>query len=197
MIGLSPLTTAHPSTFQRKLVRTSTKFYLRFILAMVSSISFGSIECNYSRVSHSLSLRLLSSQKLTSLHPISRRIIMQKAHSQAFTFRRMCIALPSPVSSLVSGSISLPSPGFFSIFPYGTCSLSVDGEYLALGDGSPRFSPGSTYQAILEQKPRKTVFFRLQDYHLLGCAVPGTLTKKQLCNFLRSLQGTTVSLATP
>ncbi len=107
------------------------------------------------------------------------------------------IALPSPVSSLVSGSISLPSPGFFSIFPYGTCSLSVDGEYLALGDGSPGFLPGSTYQAILEQKPRKTVFFRLQDYHLLGCAVPGTLTKKQFGNFLRPLQGTTVSLATP
>ena len=68
------------------------------------------------------------------------------------------IALPPPVSSLVSGSISLPSPGFFSTFPYGTCSLSVASEYLALGDGSPDFSPGSTYQAILEDKTKEDCF---------------------------------------
>ena len=37
----------------------------------------------------------------------------------------------------VSGSISLPSPGFFSPFPHGTGSLSVDHEYLALEDGPP------------------------------------------------------------
>ena len=72
------------------------------------------------------------------------------------------IALPSPVSCLVSGSISLPSPGFFSIFPYGTCSLSVASLYLALGDGSPDFSPGSTYQAILEIETKE------------GCSVPST-----------------------
>ena len=28
--------------------------------------------------------------------------------------------------SMVSGSISLPSTGFFSPFPHGTCALSVD-----------------------------------------------------------------------
>ena len=59
------------------------------------------------------------------------------------------IALPPPVSRLVSGSISLPYQGFFSIFPHGTCSLSVAYEYLALEDGSPRFSRGSTYRVIL------------------------------------------------
>src|SRR5205085_4226148 len=37
----------------------------------------------------------------------------------------------------VSGSFSLPSPGFFSPFPHGTCSLSVSKEYLALEDGPP------------------------------------------------------------
>ena len=59
------------------------------------------------------------------------------------------IALPPPVSQLVSGSISLRSQRFFSIFPHGTCSLSVAYEYLALEDGSPRFSRGSTYRVIL------------------------------------------------
>lgn len=40
----------------------------------------------------------------------------------------------------VSGSISLPSPGFFSPFPHGTGSLSVSREYLALEDGPPIFN---------------------------------------------------------
>ena len=38
----------------------------------------------------------------------------------------------------VSGSISLPF-GVLSPFPHGTGSLSVTREYLALGDGPPRF----------------------------------------------------------
>jgi len=32
---------------------------------------------------------------------------------------------PTPCRRMVSGSISLPSPGFFSPFPRGTCSLSI------------------------------------------------------------------------
>ena len=62
---------------------------------------------------------------------------------------------PSPLRALtacmyvVSGSISLPSPGFFSPFPHGTGSLSVGKEYLALGDGPPRFPPDCTCPAVL------------------------------------------------
>jgi hypothetical protein len=33
-----------------------------------------------------------------------------------------------------------PSPGHFSPFPHGTCSLSVTREYLGLGGGPPRFT---------------------------------------------------------
>src|SRR3546814_10794766 len=46
---------------------------------------------------------------------------------------------PTTCTHPVSGSISLPSPGFFSPFPHGTGSLSVDNEYLALEDGPPIF----------------------------------------------------------
>ena len=49
----------------------------------------------------------------------------------------------------VSGSISLPSPGFFSPFPHGTCSLSVSQEYLALEDGPPIFRQGFSCPALL------------------------------------------------
>ena len=50
----------------------------------------------------------------------------------------------------VSGSISLPSPGFFSPFPHGTGSLSVDNEYLALEDGPPIFRQDFTCPALLD-----------------------------------------------
>ena len=52
-------------------------------------------------------------------------------------------------TSTVSGSISLPSPGFFSPFPHGTGSLSVGQEYLALEDGPPMFRQGFTCLALL------------------------------------------------
>ena len=42
-IGISPLTTAHPPIFQHRSVRTSTWCYPSFILAMVRSPGFGSI----------------------------------------------------------------------------------------------------------------------------------------------------------
>ena len=49
----------------------------------------------------------------------------------------------------VSGTISLPSPGYFSPFPHGTSSLSVAGVYLALGDGPPGFPQDSTCPTVL------------------------------------------------
>src|SRR5262245_61895022 len=49
----------------------------------------------------------------------------------------------------VSGTISLPSPGFFSPFPHGTGSLSVASECLALEDGPPSFPRDCTCPAVL------------------------------------------------
>ena len=49
----------------------------------------------------------------------------------------------------VSGSISLPLQGFFSPFPHGTGSLSVEDEYLALEDGPPTFSQDNTCPDLL------------------------------------------------
>ena len=56
---------------------------------------------------------------------------------------------PTACTHTVSGSISLPSPGFFSPFPHGTGSLSVAGEYLALEGGPPRFLRGCTCPVVL------------------------------------------------
>ena len=56
---------------------------------------------------------------------------------------------PTACKSMVSGSISLPSPGFFSPFPHGTSALSVAVSYLALEGGPPRFKQGFTCPALL------------------------------------------------
>src|SRR5450755_3901507 len=42
-----------------------------------------------------------------------------------------------------------PSPGHFSPFPHGTCSLSVTREYLGLGGGPPRFTRDYTGPVLL------------------------------------------------
>ena len=73
---------------------------------------------------------------------------------------------PTACRRTVSGTISLPCLGYFSPFPYGTGSLSVFEEYLALPDGAGRFRQDFSGPALLRIL-RVLVNFRLQDYHLL------------------------------
>ena len=49
-----------------------------------------------------------------------------------------------------------PLPGFFSPFPHGTGSLSVDIEYLALEDGPPIFRQDFSCPALLVRLPSST-----------------------------------------
>src|SRR5215471_11639004 len=76
---------------------------------------------------------------LTSPHTITRRLILQKARSHFTSVRR-----PNALLRLVGARFQVlfhdPSPGHFSPFPHGTCSLSVTREYLGLGGGPPRFT---------------------------------------------------------
>ena len=58
LIGLSPLPTGHPKTFQRQRVRASTVCYYSFNLPMGRSLGFASTTTNYTPYSDSLSLRL-------------------------------------------------------------------------------------------------------------------------------------------
>ena len=74
--------------------------------------------------------------------------------------------------SAVSGSISLPSPGFFSPFPHGTRSLSVAAQYLALDRGRPGFRQGSSCPAVLRILPA-CFRLRLRGFHALRLTFPG------------------------
>src|ERR1700752_2924035 len=82
-------------------------------------------------------MRLASPLKITRL-PLIQKIL-----------RPPLAEAPTAFTHTVSGSISLPSPGFFSPFPHGTGSLSVGREYLAFEDGPPMFRQDCTCPALL------------------------------------------------
>jgi hypothetical protein len=80
---------------------------------------------------------------------------------------------PTACTHTVSGSISLPSPGFFSPFPHGTGSLSVSKEYLALEDGPPMFSQSFTCSDLLVFT---VIGFRVRGYHPVSPDFPDCST---------------------
>src|SRR3569833_1395898 len=108
LIGLSPLPTAHPLSFQPKWVRASTTSYRRFTLAMGRSLRFGSSPRD------SIALFRLAFATATPHGLTSPRSTNSQAHSSKGT--------PSPITALtacrhtVSGTLSLPSRGTFHLY---------------------------------------------------------------------------------
>ena len=144
LIGLSPLSTAHPLHFQLKWVRSSTTSYRRFNLAMDRSLRFGSRSC------HSNALLGLAFTTATPHRLTSPRTTNSQAHSSKGT--------PSPPQKRRSSDglyatgfryYFTPLPGYFSPFPHGTNTLSVTKEYLGLADGPARFTRNSTSPVLL------------------------------------------------
>ena len=152
LIGLSPRPTVHPSFLQQTSVRASSEFYFTFTLTMGRSPGFGSTNSNSFALLRLGFPAAPSLKDLTLLLPVTRRLINQKARH--YPPKRTLTAC----KHTVSGSISLPSPGFFSPFPHGTCPLSVTNEYLALRDGSRRFPQNSTYSVVLGILSRAKMF---------------------------------------
>ena len=113
LIGLSPLPTAHPPHFQLRRVRSSTRSYTCFNLAMGRSPRFGSRPCHLTRPFR-LALATATPQGLTSRHGAN-----SQAHSS--------IGTPSPPQRGSDGLQApgfryyfTPLPGYFSPFPHGT-----------------------------------------------------------------------------
>ena len=93
MFGLSPLSTAHPSIFQHTTVRSSTRFYSRFNLAMDRSPGFGSTPRNYIALLR-LAFATATPNGLTLLYKVTRRLIMQKVRGHTCLRRSGNIVLP-------------------------------------------------------------------------------------------------------
>jgi hypothetical protein len=165
LIGLSPLPTTHPRTFQRSPVRSSTLCYERFNLVMGSSSRFGSTACDsISPYSDSLSLRLQLFSFNLATHGNS------LAHAKG-TLSGLIPKNQRPLTGCkhtVSDTISLPSSGYFSPFPYGTSSLSVTKTYLALDDGPPKFTQDFSCPVLLRSQIHSLVLFAYETFTLYG-----------------------------
>ena len=85
-----------------------------------------------------------------------------------------------------------PLPGFFSPFPHGTGSLSVDYEYLALEDGPPIFRQDFTCPALLVATLVPRSRFRIRGYHPLWPAFPDRFASSNA----KSCKAPPISLAT-
>ena len=75
---------------------------------------------------------------------------------------------PTACKHAVSGTISLPSQGFFSPFPHGTSSLSVAREYLVLPDGPGGFKQGFSCPALLRSHWKEDCIFTYAAVTLYG-----------------------------
>src|SRR5438046_9756373 len=106
---------------------------------MGRSPRFGSVRRNSTPISDSLSLRLRLSG-LTLLRRTTRRLVKQKAHRP--TCPQPCdrgYSAPIACRDTVPGSVSLPSPGFFSPFTPGTDAPPLTRQYSAWQGGPVGF----------------------------------------------------------
>ena len=142
LIGLSPLPTAHPLSFQPKWVRASTTSYSCFTLAMGRSPRFGSRTCH---LQHPIRIRFRYGSPTNGL--TSRHAADSQAHSSKGTPSHTRGAL-TDCKRTVSGTISLPSRGTFH---HSLTVLSTIGhtEYLGLPGGPGRFTADSTSPLLL------------------------------------------------
>ena len=110
LIGLSPLSTAHPLHFQLKWVRSSTTSYRRFNLAMDRSLRFGSRTCD------SIALLRLAFATHSPLGLSSPHITNSQAHSSKGTLSHQQRVLQRFVSKRFQVLFHSP-PGVLFTFP--------------------------------------------------------------------------------
>ena len=118
---------------------------------MDRSLGFGSMPCNSTPCSDSVSLRLRDSHPLTSLHVMTRRLILQKARRHPFGLR----PLAGPWFQVLFHS----PPGVLFTFPSRYYALSVAAEYLALEGGPPCFRQDSSCPVVLRIISREVFRF--------------------------------------
>ena len=87
LIGLSPLPTVHPKTFQRLTVRSSNKSYPVFNLTMGSSHGFASKTTDYIALFRLAFATTTGFSPLISPVTLTRRFIMQKARRRTYMLR--------------------------------------------------------------------------------------------------------------
>ena len=109
LIGLSPLSTSHPKTFQRQRVRSSTMCYHSFNLLMDRSLGFASTTANLVALFRLAFATAPPLNGLTMLTTVTHRLIMQKARRHQLNWLRPLVSAWFQVlfHSLIQGSFHL------------------------------------------------------------------------------------------
>ena len=172
MIGLSPLPTAHPSRFQPTPVRTSTRCYPRFILAMGRSLGFGSAPLNWIALFRLAFASAPGQRPLTLPRRTTPRIIMQKARSHPASDRSRMLRLLLLVGMQFQ---VLFHPASAVLFTFPSRYWFAIGHRLvfSLGRRSSQIQPGFLVsRPSQERRHAPTPTFRLQGFHLLRLSFP-------------------------
>ena len=136
LIGLSPLSTGHPPSFQPRWVRPSTRSYPCFSLPMDRSLRFGSRTSNSTPYSDLLSLRL----------PVYRLTSLLIANSPAHSSKGTLSPGPKTELQLFVGTrfqvLFHSPPGVLFIFPSRYWSAIGRWRVFSLMGWSPRIRTG-------------------------------------------------------
>ena len=166
LIGLSPLPTAHPLSFQPKWVRSSTTSYRRFNLAMDRSLRFGSRACD-SNALFELAFATASPHGLTSPHTTNSQAHSSKGtpshHPKALLRRivgnRFQVLFHSPPGVLFTfPSRYLSAIGHQGVFRLSGWSRQIHTEFHGLG---------ATWDNV-----REKLSFRVRGSHPLRRPLP-------------------------
>ena len=148
MIGLSPLSTGHPPSFQPRWVRPSTGSYPRFSLPMDSSPGFASTACDSTPGWDSLSLRLASQLNLaTDRNSLAHSTKGTPSHSKVLRLlvgTRFQVLFHSP-------------PGVLFTFPSRYWSTIGHRRVFSLGGWSPLLHTGFHVPGITRVRATRAV----------------------------------------
>ena len=164
MIGLSPLSAAHPLGFQPKWVRPSTGSYPRFSLAMDRSPGFASTACDSLAILKTR-FRCGSLHSLTSPHTVTRWLILQKARRHPARGLRLLVGARFQVlfHSPLGVLFTFPSRYWFAI---------GHGRVFSLGGWSPLLRTGFHVPGPTLDRESRVRTLRVRGSHPLRPAFP-------------------------
>ena len=193
LIGLSPLPTAHPLSFQPKWVRSSTQSYLRFNLAMGRSLRFGSRPSD-SNALFGLAFATASPHGLTS--PLSTN---SQAHSSKGTLSPHTSndgRLQRIVGTRFQDLFHSP-PGVLFTFPSRYLSAIGHQGIFRLSRWSCQIHTGFLGPRATWEIHRESTPFRLRGSHPLCRAIQCSSTMTQISYSLPACQNQLAGPTTP
>ena len=190
LIGLSPLSTGHPPSFQPRWVRSSTRSYPRFNLPMDRSLRFGSRECD-SFALFGLAFATASPHGLTSPHTTN-----SQAHSSKGTPSPLLGRLRRIVGTRFQVLFHSP-PGVLFTFPSRYLSAIGQLGIFRLSRWSCQIHTGFLGPRATWDPSNESTVFRLRGFHPVSRSFPEPSTITLISYSLRSYQTPRTGPSTP